>query len=132
MQNDFRRKQQRISRKRYKCHLCGQDILSEKEYIYESVKYNGFINTFHRHIHCDAMLEACLTGDWPENEWDEDGVTEFLYEKLCKQICNEDQRDECSMLDLYGCELCQRKLLNPATLQAAIQSTRENHDWDNE
>ena len=123
-------REQRKARKQHECHLCGKSILPECEYIHETYKGdNGFV-TLRRHIHCDAMLDAYNSEYNPEEDYDEREVTETLWSELCKQLCDDQQLDECNMDDLYGCELCQRKLLPPSVLGAAKQSVKDNYDWD--
>lgn len=125
---------QRKARKQYSCQLCGKPILKGCQYIFESFKGDNGFETLRRHIHCDAMLDVYnreYNADADEY-YDEREVTETLWDELCKQICDEEQRDECDMSDLYGCELCQRKILNPSILGEVFQSVKDNYDWDAE
>lgn len=125
---DVQRIEQRKARKRYECHLCGKAILPGREYIYETFKGDDGFRTLRRHIHCDAMLHEYNTEYNGEEYYDDNEVAETLWSELCKQLCNEDQQDECSMDDLFGCELCQRKLLPPSIIGAAIQSVKDNDE----
>lgn len=124
---------QRKARKKYKCQLCGKPIFPGKEYIYETFKGDDGFQTLRRHIHCDAMLDVYNRELNFDEYYDEREVTETLWDELCKQLCDEDQRDECRMVDLYGCELCQNKLLGeyaPNMLGAAKDSVRDHYDWE--
>lgn len=122
---------QKKARKRYQCHICGKAILPGKQYIHEKYLGDDGFKTLRRHIHCDAMLVVYnteLNFDEYYNDWE---VTETLWDELCKQLCDEEQRDECSMCDLFACELCQEKLLGeyaPNMLGAAKQSVRDNDE----
>ena len=122
--------EQRKARKQYECHLCGKAIFPGRQYIYETFKGDNGFETLRRHIHCDAMLDMYNSEYNPEEYYIDYEVTETLWDELCKQICNEDQLDKCSMSDLYACELCQSKLLRPSILRAAIQSVKDNCDID--
>lgn len=130
---EFSRKEQRTARKNHRCELCGKPIFKGCEYIYESQKYDGEIHTYKRHIHCDAMLDACLSTVYPDaGEYDVVSVTECIWDEVCGAICGEDQREECDedMACLFACELCQKKLLPPSLVGAAIQSVRDNTRWE--
>lgn len=124
--------EQRKSRKQYSCQLCGKPIMPGKQYIHETYKGDNGFHTLRRHIHCDIMLKAYNTEYNFEEYYDDREVTETLWDELCKQICDEEQQDECDMCDLYSCELCQEKLLHPTVLGAAKDSVRDNYDWDHE
>lgn len=127
--------EQRKARKQYICQLCGKPILKGRQYVHESFKGDNGFETLRRHIHCDAMLVAYNREINFDEYYDEREVTETLWDELCKQICDDEQRDECDMCDLYGCELCQNELLGkylPNMLGAAKDSVRDNYDWDNE
>ena len=67
-----------------------------------------------------------------EEYYDEGEVAETLWEEVCKDICDERQRDAYNMLDLFACEKCQRKVLHPSVIGVAIQSVRENDDPEND
>lgn len=126
---EFSNIEQRKARKNHKCEMCGKPIYKGCEYIYESQKYDGKIHTYKRHIHCDAMLDACLTSIYPDiGEYDIDSVTDSIWNEVCCSVCGDEQRDECGedWKCLYACEICQKKLLPPAMLGAAIQSVRDN------
>ena len=129
---DIQRIEQKKARKRYECQLCGKPILPGNQYIHETFKGDEGFRTLRRHIHCDAMLNAYNSEYNFDEYYDEWEVTETLWDELCKQICDEDQRDECDMCDLYGCQLCQEKLLQPSILGAAKESVRDNYDWEAE
>lgn len=125
---------QRKARKKYKCQLCGKPIFPGKEYIYETFKGDEGFQTLRRHIHCDAMLSVYNTELNYDEYYDEREATNTLYGELCEQLCDEDQREECHTVDLYGCELCQNKLLGeyaPHMLGAAKDSVRDHYDWEN-
>lgn len=126
---------QKMARKRHPCQLCGKPILSGNEYIYETYKGDSGFVTVRRHIHCDAMLSVYNREFNCDEYYDECEVTETLWDELCKTICDEGQRDECDLCDLYACTLCQDKLLGKYAanlLGAAKDSVRNNYDWDNE
>ena len=123
---------QRKARKRYICQLCGKAILPGRQYIYETFKGDNGFETLRRHIHCDALLDVYNSKYNFDEYYDEREVNETLWDEVCKTICNEEQRDECDMEDLYSCDLCQRKLLSPPILGAAIQSVKDNYDWEAE
>lgn len=125
---DVQRIEQRKARKRYECQLCGKAILPGREYIHETYKHDEGFRTVRRHIHCDAMLDAYNSEYNFDEYYDECEVSETLWSELCKQICDKEQQDECSMDDLYACELCQRKLLPPSILGAAKQSVIDNDE----
>lgn len=129
---DLQNIEQRKARKRYKCHLCGKPILPGNQYVYETFKGDNGFQTLRRHIHCDAMLDYYNQELNFDEYYNDNEATETLWDELCKAICDEKQRDECGMVDLYGCELCQRKALPPSVLGAAIQSVRDNYDRENE
>lgn len=132
MSDEIQRVTQRKARKRHQCQLCGNDILPGCEYVHEAGKYEGRFYEFHRHIHCDAMLDAYNGNYNQEYEYTVDEVTSTLWLETCRILCGEEQRDECDPSDLYSCELCQRKLLHNTVLDAAIKSVRDNYDWDRE
>ena len=122
---------QRKARKKYKCQLCGKPIFPGREYVYETFKGDDGFRTLRRHIHCDAMLNVYNAELNFDEYYDEREVTETLWDELCKQLCDEEQRDECDMCDLYGCELSQNKLLGeyaPNMLGPAKDSVRDNYD----
>ena len=122
---------QRKAIKQYTCQLCGKPILKGGQYIHETFKGDGGFKVLRRHIHCDAMLGVynreynCDTEYYNDHE-----ATEALWDEICKQICDKEQQNECSMCDLYGCELAQRKVLDGPILNAAIQSARDHYEWD--
>ena len=127
--------EQRKARKQYICQLCGEPILKGVQYIHETFKGDDGFKTLRRHIHCDAMLGVYNREFNCEGYYDEDEVTETLWDELCKQICDEEQRDECGMCDLYACQLTQEKLLgkyNPGMLGAAKESARDNYVWEDD
>lgn len=119
---------QRKARKRYECHLCGKAILPGNQYIHETFRGDDGFKTNRRHIHCDAMLYAYNSDYNCEGYYYENEVAETLWSEVCKQICSEEQQDECDMDDLFACELCQRKVLHPSIIGAAIQSVRDNDE----
>lgn len=130
---EFDRNEQRTARRNHICQLCRKPILRGNEYIYESQKYDGKINTYKRHIHCDALLDAFLKSDWFDGqEYTDDEVHEWL----CDQ-CNilfhhgkcseEDYYEKCDMEGCFECELVQEKVLTkPEIFRAAKQSARDN------
>lgn len=127
---DLQNINQKKARKRYICDLCGKAILPGNQYIHETFRGDNGFQTLRRHIHCDAMLSVYNTEYNDDEYYNSDEVTETLWSELCRQICSEEQREECDMEDLYGCQLCQEKLLSPSMLGAAKDSVRDNFDWD--
>lgn len=134
MSLEFDRREQRTARRRHICHLCHKPILKGREYIYQTQKYEGEINTFKRHIHCDALMRAVLDGPMRgEYEWTEDEITETLRE-VCYDLhsagtCDDKFYDECGDQDCYCCYLVQREMLkDPTILTAATHSVRENDE----
>lgn len=134
MSVEFDRREQRRARIRHTCHMCGKPILKGREYIYHTQKYEGQINTFKRHIHCDALVIAALDGPLRgEYEWTDDEITEALrevcYDLHQKGTCEDGDYDECGNTDCYGCYLVQRELIkDPTILKAAERSVKENDD----
>lgn len=129
---EFSKTEQRKARRNHTCYLCGKPILRGCEYICETQKYCGEINTFKRHIHCDALLEAMMFGPLKgECEYSEDEVTEELRD-ICAVLhnygeCSDEDFERCEDLDCYGCYLVQRAAIkNPVRLRAAEQSVRDN------
>jgi ribosomal protein S27E len=125
----FQSIEQRKARKKHECHLCGKPILPGCEYIHENFKNEGGkITSLKRHIHCDAMLDAYNEKFNTEEFYDEPEVLETIWQEVCKKICGEEQWEECfdDPSCMMSCELCQRELVHPSALGAAIQSVREN------
>lgn len=117
--------EQRKARKQYKCHLCCENILKGNQYIYETYSYDGHIHTCHRHIHCDAMMDAWLS-QYCQDECTFDEIYYGIVEDVCQRICTYEETLECDYDNPYACEKCQRKLLDPSILGAAMQSVRDN------
>ena len=122
--------EQRQARKKYSCQLCGKTIFPGKEYIHETFKGDNGFETLRRHIHCDAMLNVYNTEYNTDEYYNDNEVTDALWEEACEQICGEDQWGECRACDVYGCELAQQKLLPPHLLGAAKHSVRDHYDWE--
>ena len=118
---------QRKSRKRHKCHLCGKDILPGREYIiFKWRDENGF-HELRRHIHCDAILEVYL-GRWcVDYIYDDDDVKQAIDEEVCQKICGYDVWEDCDANNFW-CEKCQKHILDPTKLRAAIQSVKDNQE----
>lgn len=130
---EFQSRRQRKARKRYECHLCGKAILPGCEYIHESYKQNeGMIVTLKRHIHCDAILDAYNEKFNTESYYDEEEVLQTIWSEVCKNLCDEEQEEDClsDPCCVFSCELCQKELLKQPALGAAIQSVKDNYDWD--
>ena len=119
---------QKKARKRYECHLCGKAILPGNQYIHETFRGDDGFQTLRRHIHCDAILDAYNSDYNCDEYYDDNEVAETLWSEVCKRICSEERQDECDMSDLFACELCQRKVLHPSIIGAAIQSVRDNDE----
>lgn len=136
MSLDFDRWEQRKARKRHICHLCHKPILRGVEYIYQTQKYDGSIQTLKRHIHCDALLDEVLANPklmgWA-GEYTDDEVAEELRE-VCAVLhnygeCTEDDYEQCGNRDCFACYLVQRAVLkNPVKLRAAEQSVKDNDE----
>ena len=82
--------------------------------------------SLHRHIHCDAMLEAYQRYYNDEYFYSESQVEKTLREKLCKYICDKDKRRGCSEKNVFTCELCQERILAPTVMGAVRDSVQEN------
>ena len=121
-----RKTKQARAKQRYICHLCRKPILFGNQYMAETRKDERGYTTLHRHIHCDAMLEAYKRYYSDELYYSERQVTKVLREKLCKYICDEKQRGECGPEDVFACELSQERILSPTVMGAAKESVREN------
>ena len=132
-QNEILKRHQYVASKRYQCGVCGKPILEGASYIVETqARGTKQITTGRRHIHCDAMLEAYMKAEDPEDKKTVHEITEALWEKCCFKLCDENQRNECSMNDIYGCELCQEKMLPPLMVIAAKNSVIDNYGWEDE
>ncbi len=134
---EFSRTEQRKARKDHKCDVCGKPILKGREYVFVSQKYDGEINTFHQHIHCDALLEAYLASDWYDgDEYSLDEVWEWLSD-LCNDLyhegkCSEEDYEEnCDKERCFECPLIFEKVLKPEIRRAAEQDVRDNTRREN-
>jgi hypothetical protein len=125
---EFQRVEQYRARKDYQCDLCRETIRKGREYIYEVQKFDGFLQELRRHIHCDALLSACLdaTGEY---EYDADGIACDIDELVC-DACEYARDDECDKAPCFSCEIVQEALLTPTMLAAARQSVRENMEGE--
>lgn len=113
--------EQRKARKAHKCDLCGKYISKGAEYIYTTYVFDGHIYTEHRHIHCDAVINAAFA------EYDAESYDECLYgiwEDICERLCSYDQLEECDLTTTLSCEICQKHLLTPQFLEASKKSVR--------
>lgn len=125
---EFIRKEQYRAKKDYTCHLCGETIRKGREYIYEVNKWEGMVNDYRRHIHCDALLDAWAaeTGD---DEYTDTEISEYICDRVCSRcVCGEE--DECDKAPCFSCEIVQEALLTPTMLAAARQSVRENMEGE--
>lgn len=118
------------ARKPYMCHLCGGRILAGNQYILEKYKDPNGFHTVKRHIHCDAILDVYNQKYNCEEFYHDEEVAETLWQEVCRNICDETQQEECSLSDLFSCELCQRKLLSSPILEEAIKSVKDNYVWE--
>lgn len=119
-----------IARKVHYCHLCGKKIQPGCQYVQEKTNTEGKWETMNRHIHCDAMLDAwsdIYGGDGYEDEYQ---IMDDIWEHVCEGICTEADRNNCGLHQIFACERCQKEMLNPSILGAAMQSVRENLSED--
>ena len=125
----MRKVKQAKAMQQYECHLCGRHILRGNQYIVETRKDDLGYKTLHRHIHCDAMLEAHNRFYGTRDCYARRQITETLYGKLCVFICDEEKRGECEKEDLFSCELCQKRILSPSIMSAVKESVRDNYEY---
>lgn len=134
MSTEFYRREQRKARKSHRCDVCGKRIIPGREYIYASQKHDGEIQTFHQHIHCDALLDAFMDSDWYDGtEYSVDEVSEWLSDMCCDlfregKCSEEDYQDKCDRGGCYECELIREKVLKPDIRRAAEQSVKDNDE----
>ena len=112
---------QRKARKPHTCDICGKSIPKGAEYIYITYVCDGSIYEEHRHIHCDAMIDAAFT-EYDAESYEE--CLEYIWEDTCEVNCSFDQREECNFSTMLSCEICQECMLSPQILEAAKQSVR--------
>lgn len=135
MSDDFWRQEQRKARKGHRCDVCGKPIIKGREYVYVSQKYEGEIQTFHQHIHCDALLNAFMESDWFDgteysidevHEWLSDMCNELFHDGICSE---EDYEENCDKGRCYECALIREKVLKPEIRRAAEQSVKDNKEY---
>lgn len=122
---EFSRTEQRKARKDHKCDVCGKPILKGREYVFVSQKYDGEINTFHQHIHCDAVA-AAYTEEYGGIEQVED-VADWLVCEVCES-CPERATCGAGKYDTFACEIVHKNVLPATLLAAARESVRRNDD----
>lgn len=129
---EFYKSEQRKARKNYMCDVCGRPILRGRDYIYASQKYDREIQTSHRHIHCDALLDAFFASDRYDGvKYSIDKVLDWLFD-LCNELyrqrkCSDkDYYEKCDMERCCECPLIFEKALKPEIRRAAEQSVRDN------
>lgn len=109
--------------------MCGRNILTGAEYVYECQKFNGEILQMRRHIHCDAMLEAYFDAEQPD-EYGESEVHEWVCDRSCNGCPHADSGDcEAAGTDaVWGCAFAQRAILPRSVQAAAKRSVLENDE----
>lgn len=125
----FRQTQHRAARE-YTCDLCGRTIRKGVQYVYEVSKYNGMLNDFRRHIHCDALLHA-WSAETGGGEYTVEEIGDFLRDGVCSH-CDLFEMDECDQTECFSCDGVLGALLRPAELAAAKESVLENEGTFNE
>lgn len=123
---EFTRTEQHRARRDYVCHLCGKTIRAGAEYIYEVSKYDGRLNDYRRHIHCDALLNAWAykTG---ADEYEDSEIGTYLHDVVCSS-CGLRGSGECAEETVFSCDTALVTLLRPTVLAAAMKSVRENEE----
>lgn len=121
---EFIKRDQHKARREYTCHLCGKTIKTGAEYIYEVSKYNGRVNDFRRHIHCDALLSAWaeVTG---KDTYTAEEIGNFIRDEICFR-CPVGRLSICDKAECFACDVVLGFLLPPTILAAAQKSVREN------
>ena len=122
MSSNILTNRQRKARKQHICDLCGKPIPKGAEYIYTTFVCDCMICEEHRHIHCDAMMNAAFT-EYDAESYDE--CLEYIWEDTCETMCSFEQREECDLVTALSCEYCQECMLSPEILEAAKQSVRD-------
>ncbi len=128
--SDFMREEQYRARRDYTCHLCGGMIRAGTEYIYVVSKYEGRLNDYRRHIHCDALLNA-WAAETGACEFSEYEIGEYLYDEVCRS-CGLRETDGCAEVTAFSCDAVLTALLNasPTLLTAARESARVSKEGE--
>lgn len=123
---EFSITERRKARKDHRCDVCGKPILKGCEYVVESQKHDGEIYIFHRHIHCNALLEAYQASNWCDgDEYSIDEFVEWLSD-LCNDLYHEGKCEEnCDKKRCFECPLIFEKTLEPERARAMKE---EDHD----
>lgn len=91
----------RTAKKEYQCDLCGEKINVGEKYVRYSGKYDGYMFDDKYHTQCKGIIDKYCRNQG-EYEYDEWCVHDWLKEGFCDDLCNEDERDECSCMP-YRC-----------------------------
>ena len=82
------------ARKQYLCDLCGGEITRGQKYTRYSMKYDGDMFDYKYHLSCKAIIDEYCTRN-EEYEYDDDSISEWLYEEVCCNLCDIETRDYC-------------------------------------
>lgn len=127
---EFSDRTQHKARKRHVCDLCGKDILPGCEYINERMRLHGEFLNLHRHIHCDAILDAFMCAVGPD-EYDSETVAIWA-SSHCDDLndegacSNDDFYESCDKECCFECDLVLERILDGAILAAAKKDVRDN------
>lgn|GEM_PF-3493604 len=130
------RVEQRKTRKRYTCQICGEDILPGSQRMIYTYKSGAGYITFSHHIHCDALLrtwdEKIRITDACSSAADADEMREDIWNLVCRdcEFRREFEPDGsfCTPEDITGCPHCIKKVLPPSMTGAALDSIQENDE----
>lgn len=77
------------AKKEHKCSLCGQKIEAGESYRRDSGKFDGSFFDYCYHDSCYRLIgEFCRITD--DNEYSEDWVADWLFEKVCRDCPGQD------------------------------------------
>lgn len=90
---EFSRSAKYTAKKPHKCFLCDEEISKGEKYERYTGKYDGdfFDQCFHRS--CAALIDE-FARDQQENEYDPDWVSDWLYERVCRDCSQNDNCDK--------------------------------------